>query len=262
MRRRGWGVVGRLALSALALGPALSGCVVSRATYDMEVERRLALEDLAERRALQIEELERRIGDLEKTGETLELERTALEQERLELIEGLENLRAGNEELRLEVAQERHRRQQESGTYRELVEHLESEVAAGNIEIHRLRGRLQVRALEGILFDSGSPHIKPEGAKVLAKIAREVRAIPDHDVRVEGHTDPVPISTAQFPSNWELSVTRAAGVVRFLIEQGLQPERLSAEGFGPYQPIADNDTASGRARNRRIEIVLVPRTGG
>lgn len=260
---RGWRLVGLLAASPIALSAlALGGCVVSRATYDMEVERRVALEELAERRALEIEELGRRIGDLEKTGETLELERSALEQERLELIESLETMRAGNEELRIQVARERQLRQQREATYGQLVEHLESEVAEGNIEIHRLRGRLQVRALEGILFDSGSAAIKPAGARVLSKIAREVREIPDHSVRVEGHTDPVPISTARFPSNWELSVARAAGVVRFLIEQGLEPDKLSAVGFGPYQPIADNDTAAGRARNRRIEIVLVPGTGG
>ena len=148
--------------------------------------------------------------------------------------------------------------QQLSGTYQSLVEQLESEVRAGEVEIEELRGRLQVRALDQILFDSGSVEIKPRGREVLAKIATQLAKVTDRRVRVEGHTDDVPIATPRFPSNWELSVGRAATVARFLAEQGVAPQRLEAAGFGEFQPIASNDRPEGRARNRRIEIVLAP----
>jgi chemotaxis protein MotB len=93
---------------------------------------------------------------------------------------------------------------------------------------------------------------------VLAHVAEQIRELGGHRVRIEGHTDSVPISTARFSSNWELSASRAAGVARFFVEQGLDPERLTAAGLGEFHPIAPNDSREGRARNRRIEIVLVP----
>lgn len=264
-RRAAFGGTRVAAGAAILVWITSAGCLVTRATWEREVARAELAEATAQTRAERIGQLSQRVSDLEKTGETLELERTSLEQERLDLIESVEDLRTGNELLNTEIAQERRLRQQReaeatevSATYKDLVEELEKEVRAGHVEIHRLRGRLQVRALEGILFDSGSAKIKPQGADVLAKIATQVTQIPRHRIQIEGHTDPVPIATDRFPSNWELSASRAARVVRFLVDQGLDPTRLSAVGLGPFQPIADNDTNEGRAQNRRIEIVLVP----
>lgn len=104
--------------------------------------------------------------------------------------------------------------------------------------------------------------INPDGRTVLAHVAEQIGRISGHRVRVEGHTDSLPISTERFPSNWELSAARAAGVARFLVESGLDPAKLTAAGRGEFHPIATNDSAKGRARNRRIEIVLVPEDGG
>jgi chemotaxis protein MotB len=246
-----------------------SGCVVSRATYEAELATGESLRHELELRELRISELEARVRDLEATRETLELEHQSLGEERLQLIDDLNELRSGNDELRAQLDAEREVRQQQEteivelgGTYQRLVDQLEREVANGQIEIQRLQGQLHVRALEKILFDSGSTTIKPEGAEVLAKVAAQIQQVPDHRVRVEGHTDTVPIATAHFPSNWELSAARAAGVVRFLIENGVDAALLEAVGRGALQPIADNETREGRARNRRIEIVLVPDEAG
>ncbi len=254
----------RTVLAALLCFP-LAGCVVPFWVHDAEIARSRALDQELEIQETRGEELGRRVRDLQRSEESLQLERTSLDEERLELLDSLEDMRSGNAGLREQLELERQTRQSReaeitalSGTYQSLVEELESEVASGQIEIHRLRGRLQVRALDQILFDSGRTQIKPEGRVVLAAVAEQIRKIPDHRVRVEGHTDTVPIRTERFPSNWELSAARASGVVRFLAQQGLSPAKLSAEGFGPYQPIAPNDTREGRARNRRIEIVLVP----
>ncbi len=243
----------------------LPGCLVPRVDYHAEIARGRALEHDLELSETRGDEIGLQVRHLERRGQNLALERSSLDEERIKLLNELEEMHSGNLALQEELLREREIRQTReaeineiSGTYRSLVEELEQEVQQGHIEIHRLRGRLQVRALDQILFDSGRTEIKTEGRRVLAHVAEQIRKIRNHRVRVEGHTDSKPINTARFPSNWELSAARAARVVRFLAAQGLDPSKLSAEGFGPYEPIAPNDTRKGRARNRRIEIVLVP----
>jgi chemotaxis protein MotB len=121
----------------------------------------------------------------------------------------------------------------------------------------RLRGRDRIMSLQGsALFDSGSADISPEAFPVLRELSRIVRAHSGR-VRVEGHTDNIPIFTQKYASNWELSTARAVSIVKFLIEEGgIPPGRLSAVGYGELRPLAANDTPEGCARNRRVEIVL------
>ncbi len=247
--------VGRLCVVLVAL---LTSACATRASYQAEVARQRAL-------SADLIACKRSALDVSKTREKLLLEKQSLDQERMDLLAEIETERAGNAAIRKALEDERAARstqaaeiQQLSGTYQSLVEQLESEVRAGDIEIEELRGRLQVRALDQILFDSGSVEIKPHGREVLAKVARQLAKVGDRQVRVEGHTDDRPIATPRFPSNWELSVGRAATVARFLAEQGVSPQKLEAAGFGEFRPIASNDLPDGRARNRRIEIVLAP----
>jgi len=108
------------------------------------------------------------------------------------------------------------------------------------------------------LFDSGSATLKPEGIKVVAKLAETLKGYPDTVIRSEGHTDNRPISTGRFPSNWELSSARATEVVRSLQKQGISPERLIAIGYGDTRPAVPNTDAESRAKNRRVEIIVVP----
>ncbi len=117
-----------------------------------------------------------------------------------------------------------------------------------------------------VLFPSGSAALQPEGQDQILQLARTVRElgarIPtdiDWVLRVDGHTDRQPISTAAFPSNWELSMARALSVVRFLIEQGIPADRLAATGFGEFQPIDPGDDEAAYRRNRRIELKLTQR---
>jgi len=108
-----------------------------------------------------------------------------------------------------------------------------------------------------ILFESGVADINPDAFPLLDRIINMINKIPN-PVRVEGHTDNIPIHTERFPSNWELSIARAVNVVRYFIERGgVPPQRLSAVGYGESRPIFPNDTPEHRARNRRVEIVLV-----
>jgi chemotaxis protein MotB len=251
--------------AAAILVITLSGCVVLESTYEEEKSRREVAEAELDVQQQRVQHLARDVRELEAQVERSTLEGESLGQERASLLNELEDLRQNLERSEVELEQERQLRQEHAeaieeikGSYGNLIDQLEGEVAKGAIEIHRLRGRLQIRALEQILFPSGSANAKPEGRVLLAKIAEQLREQKGHWIRVEGHTDSVPISTPRFPSNWELSSARAVHVVRFLIEQGLDPLRVSAAAYGPYRPIADNDTDEGRARNRRIEIVLVP----
>jgi chemotaxis protein MotB len=249
----------------LLLAVLASGCVVFESTYKEEVVRRETVE--AE---LSVEQ--ERAASLEAKLKKRELERSSLGKERVELLNEIEDLRETEASLARQLAQTRAELEEErriraeheealeqvQGSYQGLVEKLETEVQKGQIEIHQLRGRLQIRAVEKILFDSGSATVKPEGEQVLATVAQELGRQLTGRIRIEGHTDSLPISNARFPSNWELSSARAIAVLRVLADNGVATERLSAAAMGPYRPIADNETREGRARNRRIEIVIVP----
>ena len=117
---------------------------------------------------------------------------------------------------------------------------------------------LVIRLLtDHVLFESGSASLKPEASPLLAEISHLVNLDRSHPISVEGNTDDVPISTSQFPSNWELSVARATGVVRFMIGHEVAARRLEASGVAGERPIAPNTTEGGRSRNRRVEIALL-----
>ncbi len=124
--------------------------------------------------------------------------------------------------------------------------------------ITRLEGRGLVISLgEGGFFDSGSDQIKPAGLALLDTIATGLTSVANH-IRIEGHTDNVPIRNSRFPSNWELSTARATVIVAHLLDKfGLPPERVSAAGYAEYRPVASNDTEEGRARNRRVDIIVL-----
>ena len=117
---------------------------------------------------------------------------------------------------------------------------------------------LVIRLLtDRVLFDSGAGELMPAATPVLTKVGEILRKEGAHQIMVEGHTDTVPISGSLFPTNWELSTARASRVVRFLIGSGVTQRRLSAAGYAALHPLATNQTATGRSRNRRVEIVLL-----
>lgn len=148
------------------------------------------------------------------------------------------------------------------GTYDDLVSELKGEIKEGEIAIIRLKNRLSVSMVDTVLFDSGSSVVKADGKRVLDRVAAILGKVAGRQIRVEGHTDNVPIGARLrevFPSNWELSAARATNVVRYLQENGgIDPGSLVAAGYSEYRPVASNETPEGRSRNRRIEIVLIP----
>ena len=128
---------------------------------------------------------------------------------------------------------------------------VETEVREEGLVITLTQGR------GSVFFNTGDAVIKEEAYPILNQLGRILKSLPNK-LRIEGHTDIRPIHTAKFPSNWELSAARATNVLRYLSNVvGIAPERLSAVGYGPYKPIASNDTEAGMAKNRRVEIVVL-----
>jgi chemotaxis protein MotB len=128
---------------------------------------------------------------------------------------------------------------------------------AGGILIAPGERGIVVSIADSMAFESGKAVLLSEAREALSQLASVLKDFP-HQIRVEGHTDNVPIRTQQFASNWELSAMRAVNIARFLAEEArLAPGRLAASGYGEFHPIASNDTAEGRAQNRRVEIVIL-----
>jgi chemotaxis protein MotB len=179
----------------------------------------------------------------------------ALEAEKAELIATRDNLAKSVEAKSSELAELK-------GTYDKLQEKMKEEIAHGDIQLTQSGGKLRVGLVDKILFDSGEASISKRGEGVLARVGAVLASIDDRQIQVSGHTDTTPISDklkAQFPTNWELSTARATNVVRFLSEKASVPaEKLVASGYGEHESIASNKTPAGRARNRRIEILLTP----
>ena len=147
-------------------------------------------------------------------------------------------------------------------TAEQLEQKMKAEIARGEIQLLQANGRLQVDLVDKILFDSGDAKISKRGEEVLARVGAVLSNVEDRQIQVAGHTDAAPISARlaeRYPTNWELSTSRATNVVRFLEEKAhVPPKRLVASGYGPFHPLASNATGAGRARNRRIEILLTP----
>lgn len=134
---------------------------------------------------------------------------------------------------------------------------LSPEIKKHTITVSPTREGIVVSLKEAGFFDSGSAVIRPDALSTIAHFIGVIRPYPVH-IRIEGHTDNVPIHTARFDSNWELSTARATEMIKLFIAQfGIAPNRLSASGYGEYYPIASNDTPEGRAQNRRVDLVLL-----
>ncbi len=142
----------------------------------------------------------------------------------------------------------------------ELTQRLSNQVAQHTVSIKMGRDGLVISLREAGFFDSGSATPRVQSMGTLRQIGDSLRRIP-YDLRVEGHTDNVPIRTSEFDSNWELSSSRATRVARLFLEfHAVSADRLSAAGYAEFHPVADNATAEGRANNRRVDLVVLPRT--
>jgi chemotaxis protein MotB len=227
----------------LAVVSALLSACVSTSAYDQKVAELSACQD--ERLAMQ---------DKIKS----ELDAGFAAQQELEA--GLQGMKTEYEACKKATEEARQYGEKLKQREADLRGRLQKELTDKDVQISQLKGQLTVSVLDKILFKSGRADILPAGQAVLEKVAR-VLVQTDDMIRVEGHTDNVPISERlkeKYFSNWELSAARAASVVRYfqLGEHKIEPLRLEAVGFAEYRPVAPNDSDANKQRNRRVEIVL------
>ena len=141
--------------------------------------------------------------------------------------------------------------------YSELIKELGPQIKAEQICIEQTPDKLQIRFLEQVLFNTASARVTPQGQDILTKTGKALARIEGKHFTIVGHTDNVPIGNDQYPSNWELSAARACSVVRFLSERtGITQDRFFAVGRSDRDPVADNATEAGRAKNRRVEVLV------
>ncbi|CUS97153.1 chemotaxis protein MotB [Candidatus Kryptobacter tengchongensis] len=138
---------------------------------------------------------------------------------------------------------------------------LSSNIQSKKIIVTTSSEGLTIHLLERLLFESGSAELKPEAMSVLDTLAEILKFLPNK-IRIEGHTDNRPIRSAKFPSNWHLSVARALNTAYYLMNKGVNPEKISIVGYAEYRPIAPNDSEENRAKNRRVDIVVISTQSG
>jgi chemotaxis protein MotB len=264
-----------LSRSLVILLVALTSACVKRSTY------RVALADLATSQAgqdslradLQLQSevedsLRAAMADLEAEIEALEARRADLddrlqlaadEVHRLEVVLSQRGTEYEELQERLEALAAVEREVTERNRiYEDVIGRFRSLIDGGQLAVSIVRGRMVIQLPQDVLFASGSATLSADGRSTLSQVASVLATLEDRSFQIEGHTDNVPIATAAFPSNWELSSARALSVVRVLIQGGVPAERLSGAGYGEYQPVASNDDPQSRRRNRRIEIVMLP----
>ena len=249
------------ALVAFALLLTAVGCGYSEEQMQARLDQIETLEGQLRDSREQSEQRESRLAAAEARNQELVDRLRALGEE----VEGLEsergNLQSSLQETQraLEELRARERAQQERlATFRRMIERFRSMIDSGRLRVRIVRNRMLIELSENILFDSGRADLRDEGEVALSEIVQVLNSIPNRQFQVAGHTDNIPMRSSRFQSNWELSTARAVNVARFMIDQGLNAERISAAGYAETQPVASNSTPEGRAQNRRIEIVLVP----
>jgi chemotaxis protein MotB len=232
-----------------------SGCLVAESKY---IKKEAEADNLTKELATvtsQRDELDKvlksKTDDLSKTVAETRKKIADLEAENTKLKENVAQLQAKSQEV-----------EKASNTYKELVQEMKGEIAQGQVTITELKGKLTMDVVDKILFASGESKVKKEGLEVLNRVVEILKNVKDKNIRIEGHTDNVQITSRLakvYPTNWELSAARAINVTKYLQQQGIDPKILSSTAFGEFQPLADNDTAEGKAKNRRIAIILLPK---
>ena len=264
----------------------LSGCLVTQSTYDalakdladtktsmqgqLDQKTKDAAQKDQENSDLKTQlkkeqqksaELGERIKKGEGDLEALQKQKSQLEADHSAMLKDKKGLQDSVEEMKKALAELARRKAEADARiaeFRNLLERFKGLIDAGKLRVKIVEGRMVVELASDILFSSGSANLSKEGKAAIAEVAGLLASIPDRKFQVEGHTDNVPIATAQYPSNWELASSRAITVLRTMVDAGMPVERISASSYGDSKPAKPNDTPEGKAANRRIEIVVVP----
>ncbi len=250
----------QLIIFATLIPILLSGCV-SSGKHDMALAEidsmRLSLDsaqDEINRNQQQIESTEQELLTAKNTVTTSQSDIDKLENRRISLQKELSDSRAQMATLKNIEAETKRRNE----IYAQFVNRLKTMIDGGQLTVSIEQGRIAINLPNNVLFSSGSANLNSKGNEALTQIAAVLSQFSDRRFQIEGHTDNNPIKSARFPSNWELSTSRALSVVHLLSGLGVSAENISAAGFGEFQPRASNDNEEGRQLNRRIEIIMQP----
>jgi chemotaxis protein MotB len=231
---------------------AFVGCGVSRSDYDKKAQEAETAKTQLATMTAQSAQLEQKLAADDKQVEEL---KGAL---------GMAQSQAITDEQKTQL-EEAKRAVQEAQERGKLVDDLQAKfrkmIDAGRLKVTTRRGRVVLQLHNDVLFAAGEAEVKPDGKQAISDVAGTLRQVASKRFQVAGHTDNAPITTETkklFPTNWELATARAIAVVKLLVAQGVDPGMLSAAGYGPYDPVASNASPDGQAKNRRIEITLVP----
>ena len=219
----------------------------------VKMQNALAQEEIS-RNQQQIKKTEQELGSARKQVVTATNELMKLESRKQVLQEELSESQAQMATLS-SIENETNRRNQ---IYEKFVNRLKTMIDGGQLTVSIEQGRIVINLPNNVLFKSGSAKLNPEGEEALTQIASVLSQFSDRRFQIEGHTDNKPIKSARFPSNWELSTSRALTVIHLLTDMDVVPENISAAGFGEFRPRSDNETEEGRQLNRRIEIIMLP----
>lgn len=265
-------------LAAFALTVLASGCVWKSDHETLQAQLKKMKSDLKgeiqqkeatikqlnaeiKKKDAKIKELEGTIAGLKKEGTAYELRLSHLQGKMAAVLKDRSRLKQSAAELKAALAliskrkAEADRRVQQ---FRDLLNKFKALISAGKLRVKIANGKMVLELPTDVLFASGSAKLSDAGIQAIAEITAILATLTKRRFQVEGHTDNVPIKTARFRSNWELASTRAVGVVKAMVEAGMDGGRISAASFGEFQPVAANDSTEGKTANRRIEIVVVP----
>ncbi len=208
-----------------------------------------------------LEKTDENLQQSEERVSELEVLVAQLQQQLGQASDDQESLRASVTQMRSalsEMTQRKREVEKRVAEFRDLINRFRALTDTGQLSVKIVEGRMVVGMPGDVLFASGSAELSSEGQETVRQVSRVLATLKDRQFQVEGHTDNVPIRTAQFPSNWELASARALTVVRTMLSEGLAADQLSAASFADTKPVRPNDTDEGRAANRRIEVVVIP----
>jgi chemotaxis protein MotB len=244
---------------ALLVAVALvGGCGIDKEVYEAKVAELNKTKAALDQTKRDADAAKRRCDEQQAK---LDAENLAMKQRLVALGQDMSKLSTNMEEAKKRMAEMQKAQEaaeKRAQQFRDMVAKFKSMIDAGKLQVEIRNGLMLVKLPDNILFDPGKTDMKSAGKDAIAQVTQILSGIEGRKFQVTGHTDNIPIKSARFKSNWELSTARAVEVTKLMIADGMDAKRLSAAGYADELPVKDNTTDEGRRANRRIEIVVQP----
>jgi chemotaxis protein MotB len=236
----------------------IMGCGIDKEVYEAKVAELNKTKAELDQSKADAAAAKKKCDDTQKQ---LDAENMAMKQRLIALgqnVSSLQSHSAEQDKLIAEMKKQQEAAEKRAQQFRDMVAKFKSMIDAGKLQVEIRNGLMLVKLPDNILFDPGKTDLKPAGKDAIAQVTTILSGIEGRKFQVTGHTDNIPIKSAKFKSNWELSTARAVEVTKLMIADGMDGKRLSAAGYADELPVGDNNTDDGRRTNRRIEIVVQP----